>query len=167
MTDHRRARARRWRDAPGAGTIAARLRRLFARVAACRVGAVALEFAVGLPLFIALVYGLFEFARIAWTQNTLEYALEEAARFAIVNTDASTVEIQNVVTDSAAALDPARITVTVTFETVGGGDFVTVTGTYDFDLVVPMTVPTAGGGQIDFKPLKPDITGTARMAVVQ
>ena len=90
MTHHRRARTSP--NAPATVAIGAGLRRLCARVAACRLGSVAIEFAVLLPVFLALIYGLFEFARVAWTQTTLEYAVEEAARFAMVNPTASATQ---------------------------------------------------------------------------
>ena len=153
MTLHRRARTRR--DAPGTVAIGTGLRRLCARVAACRLGSVAIEFAVLLPVFLALIYGLFEFARVAWTQTTLEYAVEEAARFAMVNPSASETEITDVANDSAAGLDAAEIIINVSFVTVGGGDFVTVVGTYNF---VPI-VKIVGIGTFD-------ITSTAQMPIV-
>ena len=46
-----------------------------------RRGAVALEFALGLPIFLAMIYGIFEFGRVFWTKNTMEFAIQEAARF--------------------------------------------------------------------------------------
>ncbi|MCH7932056.1 MAG: pilus assembly protein [Proteobacteria bacterium] len=107
MTHHRRARTSP--NAPATVAIGAGLRRLCARVAACRLGSVAIEFAVLLPVFLALIYGLFEFARVAWTQTTLEYAVEEAARFAMVNPSASETEITDVANDSATGLDAAEI----------------------------------------------------------
>ncbi len=135
--------------------IGAGLRRLCARVAACRLGSVAIEFAVLLPVFLALIYGLFEFARIAWTQSTLEYAVEEAARFAMVNPTAEATKITDVANDRATGLDAAEIQFTVTFETLGGGQFVKVDGTYNF---VPI-VKIVGLGTFD-------ITSTARMPIV-
>ena len=142
-------------ETPGTVAIGAGLRRLCARVAACRLGSVAIEFAVLLPVFLALIYGLFEFSRIAWTQSTLEYAVEEAARFAMVNPTASATQITDVANDSAAGLDAAEIIITVTFPTVGVGQFVRVNGTYNF---VPI-VKIVGIGTFN-------ITSTAQMPLV-
>ena len=153
MTLHRRARTRR--DAPGTVAIGARLRRLCARVAACRLGSVAIEFAVLLPVFLALIYGLFEFARIAWTQTTLEYAVEEAARFAMVNPTASATEITDFANDSATGLDATLIIINVTLETLGEAEFVTVDGTYTF---VPIVKIVGLGKYI--------LTSKARMPIV-
>ncbi len=153
MTIHRRARSSL--NAPGTGAIGAGLRRLCARGAACRLGSVAIEFAVLLPVFLALIYGLFEFSRIAWTQSTLEYAVEEAARFAMVNPSASKTEITAVANDSATGLDAAETQFTANFVTLGGGQFVTVNGTYNF---VPI-VKIVGIGTFN-------ITSTAQMPIV-
>ena len=49
------------------------------------------------------------------TLSTLEYAVEEAARFAVVNNSATAAEIQTVVSDSAAGLDATQINVAITF----------------------------------------------------
>jgi Flp pilus assembly protein TadG len=52
-------------------------------------GAAAVEFAfVGLAL-IFLLFGVVECGRMLWTQNALQYAVEQAARCAIVNTTTS------------------------------------------------------------------------------
>ncbi len=153
MTHNRRARNKR--DAPGTVAIGARLRRLCARVAACRLGSVAIEFAVLLPVFFALIYGLFEFSRIAWTQSTLEYAVEEAARYAMINPEASETEISAVANDNATGLDVALIEFGVSFDTLGGGEFVTVDGSYTF---VPI-VKLVGLGEYN-------ITSTVRMPII-
>jgi Flp pilus assembly protein TadG len=49
-------------------------------------GATAVEFAIILPILLLCVLGLMEFARAIWTQATLDYAVEAAARCAAVDT---------------------------------------------------------------------------------
>ena len=49
-------------------------------------GSTAVEFALIAPVIISLFFGMFEFARAIWTQSVLDYAVEEAARCASVNT---------------------------------------------------------------------------------
>ena len=100
-------------------------------LAKCRKGAVALEFALGFPIFLALVYGLFEFSRIFWTQNTMQFAIEEAARSAIVDSDITAAEITTLVQNRATGLRAADIKVEVFFEDANGSrGFVTITGTH-------------------------------------
>lgn len=132
-----------------------------------RRGAVALEFALGLPIFLAMIYGVFEFGRIFWTQNTMEFAIEEAARFTMVNPNATSAQITTLVEDKAVGLDAARIKVVIVFEQSGADNsFVTITGTYSYAPVVPLVLPVAGGGGIDFTALEMDIVTSTRMALV-
>ena len=145
---------------------------LFMRFIRARRAAVALEFALGLPIFLAMIYGVFEFGRIFWTQNTMEFAIEEAARFTMVNPNATNAQITTFVEDKAVGLDAARIKVDIVFEQdnsdPGNGPraFVNITGTYDYQPVVPLVLPVAGGGRIDFTALQMDIVTTTRMALV-
>lgn len=137
------------------------------RFIAARRGAVALEFALGFPIFLAMIYGVFEFGRIFWTQNTLEFAIEEAARFVMVNPNAANSLIVARVEDSAVGLDVALINVTIVFEQSGtDNSFVNITGTYNYSPIVPLVLPTTVGGSIDFTKLQMDIVTTTRMALV-
>ena len=142
------------------------------RFIAARRGAVALEFALGFPIFLAMIYGVFEFGRIVWTRNTMEFAIEEAARFAMVNPNAANAQISTLVEDNAVGLDVALIDVKVDFEqdNTGPGNgprtFVNITGTYDYAPIVPLVIPTMAGGGIDFTKLQMDIVSTTRMALV-
>jgi len=51
-----------------------------------RSGASILEFALVLPVFVMLLFGIFEFGRLLWIQNALHYSVQQAARCASVNT---------------------------------------------------------------------------------
>ncbi|MEE8168955.1 MAG: TadE/TadG family type IV pilus assembly protein, partial [Phycisphaerae bacterium] len=79
VEDHRMAvclcgRLMRWRTTSKASRAAARARWGAMLLARSRLGAVALEFALVFPVFLLLIYGLFEFSRVFWTENTLEFA---------------------------------------------------------------------------------------------
>ncbi len=56
---------------------------LLARLASCREGATALEFAFALPVVLLLIIGMFEVAVIMFVNVSVEGALREAARFGI------------------------------------------------------------------------------------
>ena len=132
-------------------------------------GAAAIEFAFGLPIFLALVYMLFEFARIFWSQNTLEYAIEEAARFAMVRPTATVAEVQTVANNSAVGLSTTDLTFDVVFSDVNGSrGLVSITGTYNYAPVVPLVLPFAGTKSvIDLKTLEFDIITSTQMSIVQ
>jgi Flp pilus assembly protein TadG len=54
---------------------------------AAREGAAAVETALLLPVLLLLLLGVIEFGRLAWTQTTLNFAVQEAARCAAVRPD--------------------------------------------------------------------------------
>jgi Flp pilus assembly protein TadG len=104
-------------------------------------GVAAVEFAMVLPIVLLCVLGLAEFARAIWTQATLDYAVEAAARCAAVdtNTCGTDVNIQNYAADKAPGLsfaDPAT-TFGVTRPSCG----VQVTATLPFTFLVPALLP--------------------------
>ena len=140
---------------------------ILTRFIRARRGAVALEFAIGLPIFLAMVYGIFEFGRIFWTQNTMEYAVEEAARFTMVNPTAANAQIIDVVEENAVGLDTTLIAVNIVFEQSGtDNSFVTITGTYSYAPMIPLVLPNLGKGSFDFTKLEMAIVTTTRMALV-
>jgi Flp pilus assembly protein TadG len=57
------------------------------RIAAFRrstAGASAVEFALAAPILFLLMFGIIEFGRAWWTKNSLQYAVERAARYAVI-----------------------------------------------------------------------------------
>jgi Flp pilus assembly protein TadG len=50
-----------------------------------RLGGALIEFAVAMPVFVMLLFGIFEFGRTLWIQNALHYSVQQAARCATVN----------------------------------------------------------------------------------
>jgi Flp pilus assembly protein TadG len=59
--------------------------RLAGLAEACN-GATAVETAIVLPVFLLLLFAVIEAGLLFWTQSTLQYAVEAAARCAVVNT---------------------------------------------------------------------------------
>ena len=49
--------------------------------------ATAVEFAMAAPILFALMFAIIEFGRAWWTKNSLQYAIERAARYAVVCTN--------------------------------------------------------------------------------
>jgi Flp pilus assembly protein TadG len=47
-------------------------------------GSSAVEFAIAAPILFALMFAVIEFGRAWWTKNALQYAIERAARYAVV-----------------------------------------------------------------------------------
>jgi Flp pilus assembly protein TadG len=52
--------------------------------ARCNAGASAVEFAIAAPILFVLMFAIIEFGTAWWTKNALQYAIERAARYAVV-----------------------------------------------------------------------------------
>ncbi|MGR0158900.1 TadE/TadG family type IV pilus assembly protein [Paenarthrobacter nitroguajacolicus] len=80
-------------------------------------GAVAVEFALVLPIFLLLVLGIFEFGRAFNIQISLSEAAREAARYAAIHQSESGYSVGDAQASGVAAapsvdLDPGDITIT-------------------------------------------------------
>ena len=125
------------------------------RFLAADAGSTALEFAFIVPVLLLIVFGIFEFGRMFWTQNTLQYAVEQTARQSLVSspstpaiTDCSTSTANSTaVTDNLVSLDPSLVTVTLTSVTNTGSGFATqpkactIQATYNFSFFAYLGLP--------------------------
>jgi len=96
-------------------------------------GAVVVEFAIVLPVLLAILIAVTELASYFWTRNTLKFAAEEAARTAMINTKASPAEVKATALaklNTVASLDPGRLTVTAAVDPYGAVTFMAVTAQY-------------------------------------
>ncbi len=109
------------------------------------------EFALVTPLFMLLLVGVFEGARLAYAYNTVNHAAQEAGRLAILSDTASTDDVKLKAVDAA---DPLTVNANlVTVDVNGGstafgdrvlGDRLKVTVGYTFVPVVSMVFGDAG-----------------------
>ncbi|HYH38549.1 MAG TPA: TadE/TadG family type IV pilus assembly protein [Azospirillum sp.] len=123
-------------------------------------GAAAVEFALVFPVFIAVLIAIIELATFFWTRNTLQFAAEEAARLAMVNTAATPAAVRAAVSANlgTVAVDPARLTVTAVLDPAGGVAFMKVTARYAWP----------DGGITGILPVDlGDAVGEARVPMVQ
>jgi Flp pilus assembly protein TadG len=116
-------------------------------------GTVAIEFAVVGLLFFALLLGSIEMGRAMWMRNSLQFAAEEAARWALVQPTYNPTQIQDFARARLTS-SPATATITATFETASGVGYVVVTLTQVF---TPVTTLVSTGIIT--------VTGRARMPV--
>jgi Flp pilus assembly protein TadG len=78
-------------------------------------GAVAVEFALVLPILVLFIFGIIEFGRAYNARIVLTAAVREGARAVAVGGPALTAaEVEQLTRDAAPGLDAARITVTST-----------------------------------------------------
>jgi Flp pilus assembly protein TadG len=81
---------------------------------ACRRGATAVEFALLLPVLLLVLLGGMEFARIAWTVSTLNFAVQEAARCGAIGACADAAAVQGRAVERAWGLKIPAAAFTVT-----------------------------------------------------
>jgi len=132
------------------GTVA----RVFRNLRRSRCGATAVEFAMVAPVFLIMVIGVFELGRAMWIRASMQYAVEETTRFAIVNTSATTSALATYASTaySSSGINIAGATFSATQATTSGITYVTISGSYDFSVIVPL-VPI------------PDVTLTAKSRI--
>ena len=101
-----------------------------------RRGSIAAEFALVIPLLLLLSFGIIEFGRAMWVRNSLQSAVEDAARcYALNRPECDTVAAVK----SYAASKTGGVPVTddmFTPTVVACGK--QVEATYDFDSIVPV-----------------------------
>jgi Flp pilus assembly protein TadG len=98
-----------------------------------RRGNALVQFALVLPAFVMLIFGIIEIGRGLWLQNALHYATEQAARCASVNPTACTAgNIGSYAASVSGANIPAS-SFTLTTPACGNQ----VDGTYRISLAIP------------------------------
>jgi len=108
-------------------------RRVF--LASCR-GATAVEFAIVAPLFLTMMVGVFELSRAMWIKASMQYAVEETARYALVNTSKTTSELA---TYAQTALANTGVTTSgMSFNVTGDGTYADIQVTYTFQTVTTL-----------------------------
>jgi Flp pilus assembly protein TadG len=90
-------------------------------------GTTTIEFAVALLAVLILMFGMFDLGRLFATQHAMNFGVEKAARYAVVNSTASTATIKSqfvtAVTPVLGATQASNAIVSVSFspsEKVGG-----------------------------------------------
>ena len=107
-------------NCPAARLLAGVRGRLVASAKACD-GTTAVETAIVLPVFLLLLFAVIEAGLIFWTQSTLQFAVEAAARCAVVDTTncGSTSAIQTYAASQAIGMTVSSSLFTVSTPSCG------------------------------------------------
>jgi Flp pilus assembly protein TadG len=116
-------------------------KRSLRRIGVDSSGSQVVELALTLPVLLTLIYGVMECGRVMFTHAALNFAAEEATRYATVNYDASISDIKNIANDRLIVIDPAGITrfdVSSQLDPSDQTKLVTVEIAYDFQPILPI-----------------------------
>lgn len=110
-------------------------------------GATLVEFAIGATVFLAALFSVLEFGRVLWLHNALTDAARRGARYAVVNSNADSASVKNVVVYGNPAgtgtplinnLSTANVDVNYSTFGVGEGTATVNITNYQFQFVVPL-----------------------------
>lgn len=102
----------------------------------CQSGNALVEFALVAPVLISMLLGIVEFGRYHWIQNGLRHAVEDAGRFAIANSSASSTTLTNKVLAKAPRAGSEPV-VDVQATTLAGMNYVTIQASTQFNFLMP------------------------------
>jgi Flp pilus assembly protein TadG len=100
------------------------------------------EFALVLPLIIALLIGMVDFGRVLYTHQELELITQEAVRIGSFGEDDEA--ISSYVTENFDSGNPSELSVTITPENRSSGEYMTVETEYPasiFNLLGDYSIP--------------------------
>ncbi|MBI2170020.1 MAG: pilus assembly protein [Actinobacteria bacterium] len=97
-------------------------------------GAVAVEFAIVLPLLVLLIFGIIEFGRAYNAKIALEGAVREGARILAVGNGDPVAATKG----AAASLDPGTLSVSTSGQPCTAGTEASVTASYPFEYTIPL-----------------------------
>lgn len=84
-------------------------------------GASAVELALVMPLFVALVFGLFNYGWALYCGNEVRYAVQRASRLLIADPDATIDELRAAVAQRLNGADIDDVDLSLATETLGAG----------------------------------------------
>ena len=107
----------------------------------CEQGSVVVETPIILPIFLLFVLGIMEFGRAYWTLSSIQLAIDEAGRYAMLHTTASDSEIIATAQSNLPGLNPNQFTITSSSQTTNGINYKVITATYAFSFIAPGMLP--------------------------
>lgn len=112
------------------------------RLLRAREGTAAIEFAFIAPLFFMLLFLIMEYSLFYWSRSTIQFAAEDAARYAMVATAATDADVAARVRQRASDLDQSRLTVAVSRDVSNGIVFIVIDAQYDWSSHLTNYFPT-------------------------
>lgn len=101
-------------------------------------GAMAVEFAIILPVFVLSLFGTMELGNLLYAKSTLQHGIETAGRYAMVHTDATITEIKAEAVSRSMELGALSPTFTITQSTIDGIPFSLITVAGEYTMMTPL-----------------------------
>lgn len=93
------------------------------------------------PIFLFFVMGMIEFGRAYWTLNSMQYAVDEAGRYAMLNVAASDSQIVSVAKSNLNGLNSSQFNISSSSQTSNGVIYKVIKATYSFTFITPILLP--------------------------
>lgn len=108
-------------------------------------GSTAVEFSLIAIAFLTILFGIMEAGRIFWTQNAIQYAVENASRAALVDSDLSEGEIEAAASDSLSdmMISGEEFDAVISYVDEDGTNFIEIEATYQYTAMITALLPAS------------------------
>ncbi len=104
----------------------------------CESGATAVELALIMPMFVALVFGIFNYGWAIYCGNEVRYAVQRASRLLVADPNTSLNDLRAAVAERLNGADIDDINLTMSTETFGASTQVArISWTYAYTIETP------------------------------
>ena len=100
-------------------------------------GAAALEFAIALPIFLALLFTIFEFGWAQHKLSSIRFAMESASRSLVLNPEMTQAQVESLVRSKLTGLADPDVSLSMSTNTISEGKIVHLRGAYTHRIEVP------------------------------
>jgi Flp pilus assembly protein TadG len=106
-------------------------------------GAAAVEFAIVVPVFLAIMLTIWEFGFAQHKLSSIRFAMENASRSLLLNNALTQDQLSTQVKAQLSDIADNNVTITLASSTVSGSTVKTMTGTYTSSIGIPgmATIP--------------------------
>lgn len=101
-------------------------------------GATAIEFAFVSPIFLSIIFSLFQFGWAQHKLSSVRFAMETASRGLLLNPALTQTQLSDAVKAQLADVADDDVTITLVIETTSAGNVAKLTGAYTSHIGVPL-----------------------------
>jgi hypothetical protein len=104
------------------------------------VATTAIEFALVGTIFLVMLLSIVELGRYFFTWNSLQYAMEQATRYALVNEGAPVADVEEYAVSQmpSVLVNPDDLSIEINYTNTSGINFIELAGTYDYKIFSPV-----------------------------